>query len=265
MSTTNPVNRTTEWDDLQIKYGNYAPLEREVKAEEISLKAQEAIANVDPLAGKNLDQLDELEDDIDEDVLETYRRRRLEELKAAKAKEKFGDVYNVSMDNYVDEVTLASKQATVILHLYDDSLEECVLMNRALEQLSKTHRDVKFCRGLASRIIKNYHQKPGSLPTLLIYKDSKCVNQVMGISMFCDKVVDLQPQLVEFVLGRQLKLFHTETEDPRNAKATRLRKYLTKDSDESDQEVGADALHTGAYDKTYADLDLDRIMNVVRK
>ena len=66
----------------------------------------------------NLDELDELEDDEDEKVILEYRNRRIAEIKAAAAKAKYGDVREISAQDYVSEVNQAGEGVWVILHLY---------------------------------------------------------------------------------------------------------------------------------------------------
>lgn len=86
---------------LQIKYGNYLPVEREPKQEELSLQRQELLGRLDPLENKSLRQLENLEDAVSEDTLEVYRRKRLQELKERQAKAKFGSVHVVGMTEYI--------------------------------------------------------------------------------------------------------------------------------------------------------------------
>lgn len=86
MSTTNPRIVETEWDELQRKFGNLPPKVEEVTEEECTKQLVDKLEQVDPLEGRNLQELDELEDDVDEAVLERYRKKRIEELKA---KQKF--------------------------------------------------------------------------------------------------------------------------------------------------------------------------------
>lgn len=54
-----------------------------------------------------LDELDEKEDDIDEDderMFEEYRRQRLAEMATTQKTAFFGDVREISRDEYVDQV-----------------------------------------------------------------------------------------------------------------------------------------------------------------
>lgn len=65
----NGVN--TEWFDLQVKYGNYLPKEKQQTLTEIQLKAQEKYEEENRLENqlekKNIEQINEMEDDLDFD------------------------------------------------------------------------------------------------------------------------------------------------------------------------------------------------------
>lgn len=66
----------------------------------------------------NLDELDELEDEEDERVLQEYRLKRITEMKAAAEKAKYGDVQEISAEDYVEQVNKAGDSVYVVLHLY---------------------------------------------------------------------------------------------------------------------------------------------------
>ena len=53
----------------------------------------------------DLDELDELEDDEEERILEQYRRQRMAQIKDLQAKSKYGDVREISAEDYVAEVS----------------------------------------------------------------------------------------------------------------------------------------------------------------
>jgi hypothetical protein len=66
----------------------------------------------------NLDELDELEDDEDEKVLAEYRAKRIAEMKALAERSKYGDVREISAEDYVPQVNKAGDGVWVVLHLY---------------------------------------------------------------------------------------------------------------------------------------------------
>ena len=66
----------------------------------------------------NLDELDELEDDLDEKVFEQYRQKRLAELRANVKASRYGEVLEITAQEYVQEVNKAGEGVWVVLHLY---------------------------------------------------------------------------------------------------------------------------------------------------
>lgn len=70
------------------------------------------------LSELDLDGLDELEDSEDEAVILEYRQKRIAEMKRMSEKPRFGDVVEVSGQDYVQEVNRAGEGIWVIIHLY---------------------------------------------------------------------------------------------------------------------------------------------------
>jgi len=66
----------------------------------------------------SLDELDELEDDEDERVLEDYRRRRIAELKEQARKDVFGEVIEISGQDFVSQINKAGSGIWVVLLLH---------------------------------------------------------------------------------------------------------------------------------------------------
>lgn len=123
---------------------------KEVTEDDHTLERFEAAQQKDELEGKasdctrtlgcsrvvqNLQQLDELEDEVDEDILETYRARRLAELQvrclallffaasftrvqAQAARNVYGEVRQISEPDFMAEVSKAPADVWVVLHLF---------------------------------------------------------------------------------------------------------------------------------------------------
>ncbi|KAK9399134.1 phosducin-like 2 [Crotalus adamanteus] len=140
-------NEDTEWNDVLRDFGILPPKE-EVKdeIEEMVLRLQKE-AEVKPYEKMNLKQLKEAEDDFDEEELkavEMYRKQRLAELKALQKRQKFGELNEISGDQYVQEVTNAPKDVWVVIHLYNTSIPMCALVNRHLSLLAIKFPETKF-------------------------------------------------------------------------------------------------------------------------
>ncbi|KJP87158.1 hypothetical protein AK88_03205 [Plasmodium fragile] len=222
MSTTNPTRETTEWDDLQRKYGNLPPLEKEVKEEEIYLSTLDKLERINPLEKKNLQELTLLEEScVDEEylkIVERYKANRMKEINKSRALDVFGEVYEISKDNFLAEVNEASRRnplaehggrslestrgdeedleqdeqeaapaeradaangTHVVIHLYSDNVVACRVINNILSQMAKKYKYVKFTKGVYTRIIQNYPES--KLPTLLIYYNGTCIHQICNL------------------------------------------------------------------------------------
>ena len=56
------------------------------------------------LEDMDLDELDELEDEEEERILDQYRRQRMAQMKELQAKSRFGDVREISAEDYIAQV-----------------------------------------------------------------------------------------------------------------------------------------------------------------
>ncbi|OLQ11488.1 CDP-diacylglycerol--glycerol-3-phosphate 3-phosphatidyltransferase [Symbiodinium microadriaticum] len=69
---------TTEWDDLQRKFGNLPPLVKEVPQRELHKALVEAAEAYEPLEHRSFEELEALEEAaVDDDLLRKYRKQRL--------------------------------------------------------------------------------------------------------------------------------------------------------------------------------------------
>jgi hypothetical protein len=66
----------------------------------------------------SLDELDELEDEEDEKVILEYRKKRIAQMKAEAANARFGEVREISAEDYVEHVNNAGEGVWVVLHLF---------------------------------------------------------------------------------------------------------------------------------------------------
>eukprot|EP01069_Polyplicarium_translucidae_P000755 Polyplicarium_translucidae@DN1380_c0_g1_i1.p2 len=182
MSTTNPKITTTEWDDLQIKHGNYAPRPKEVTEEELTGIAIDYAETVDPLAKKTIDELDALEDEAPDDVLQRHREKRLAELRERAARARHGELMHLHKDEYLAEVTEASRNSWVVVALYSEQCETSQRLLHCLDGMARRHADVKFMKGIASKIVDRFPDR--NAPTLLLYHGGACAKQLVAAEIW---------------------------------------------------------------------------------
>ncbi|CXI80369.1 phosducin-like protein, putative [Plasmodium berghei] len=205
MSTTNPTIETTEWDDLQRKFGNIPPLEKEIKEEEIYLKNIDRIENEDIFENKNLEELKILEEENQDDeylkIINKYKMDRINEINKNRLLNIYGEVYEISKETFITEINEASKKnplnntnkneeineinekkktgTFVVLHLYSDNVISCKILNQILKELANKHKYIKFTKGVYNKIIENYPEN--KLPTILIYYNGSCIHQICNL------------------------------------------------------------------------------------
>ncbi|KAF7248350.1 Phosducin-like protein 2 [Varanus komodoensis] len=176
-------NEDTEWNDILRDFGILPPKE-EVKdeIEEMVLRLQKE-AEVKPYEKMTMKQLKEAEDVFDEEdmkAVEMYRKQRLEELKSLQKRQRYGELREISGEQYVKEVTNAQKDVSVVIHLYRSSIPMCLLINRHLSLLATKFPETKFVKAIADSCIENYHDN--CLPTLFVYENGEIKGKFIGIT-----------------------------------------------------------------------------------
>lgn len=196
VQTTALTTQLTEFDDVLIRKKivtrEQCLIAKGLSAEQVAAvliaeeeeKEKEKVASFErddrhPGEGASLEELDELEEELDDDAaLARYREQRIEEMKKAAALDRFGAVSNVERSDWMREINEASKETWVVVHIYQDYLEVCGLIDVALTSLSARRKRVKFCRIKATSASENWPDD--RLPALLLYKDGKLDQQIVG-------------------------------------------------------------------------------------
>ncbi|OBS66026.1 hypothetical protein A6R68_05433, partial [Neotoma lepida] len=115
---------------------------------------------------------EEPKDEIEEMVLRLQKEameKRLQEWKALKKKQKFGELREISGNQYVNEVTNAEK----------DFVPMCLLVNQHLSLLARKFPETKFLKAIVNSCIEHYHDN--CLPTIFVYKNGQIEGKFIGI------------------------------------------------------------------------------------
>ena len=230
---------TTEWEDIHVKLGNYLPREKVPTTAELSKEKMEDAEKYDPLNKKELEDLKELEDDLDDDYLKEYRKKRMEEMKAASMKPYFGKVIEISKEDYIKEVTNATKDVFVVLSLYQDYIQESLLINKHLEILAAKYTDVKFVKIIATKCIEKFSDD--NCPAMIIYRNTKVQKQLIPLKHFV-KLRDITVKELEKMLAGigVVKVDEDEEDEvPKQYKmlaAMKIRKQENHNEDLSDED-----------------------------
>jgi hypothetical protein len=146
-----------------------------------ALEQARVLAHENRLEGKDIDELEALEDEEDEDFLESYRQKRMAELATTTAASVYNQVYHIQKPDYSRDVTDASKSAFVLVLLTSSSgtNTESRILIEIWRELAQRFGDVKFCQMRADLCIEGYPDR--NTPTVLIYKDGDIRRQIVTL------------------------------------------------------------------------------------
>ena len=124
-----------------------------------------------------------MEDDFDEDdeFTRQFYAQRMAQLKSQAEKIKYGQVIEISRDEYIREVTNAPPEDFVVLHLYQNSNEFCNLINQHLPQIAIKYGQVKFIKIIATKCIEKFPD--ANCPCFIIYRGGKPVSHVTNVDV----------------------------------------------------------------------------------
>ncbi|KAL7701558.1 phosducin [Lotmaria passim] len=222
---------TTEWEDVQYKYGNrvgkYQTHELEILAQKIADKNQNTcLTAYDPQAERVADKLErggydcerEAETDVaavgeeddDDDALIAIRKRRILELQRKTAMERFGVLRHVPGADYVAEVTEASATCWVVAALIKPGHSDCEALLTVLRTVAQRHKAVKFVSLISTEAIPSFPDR--HLPCVLLYHKKELKKQVTNLDEWMQKK-QLNVRTVESLLSRYGVLPRNEDDD----------------------------------------------------
>jgi len=243
---------TTEWQDILVKKGIIeTPEDRSrqhvMMRDRISREAPGGAVHVEEEDERDDDDdlLDALEDEMgDDDMVKRFRDARIAEMKAAQARNKFGEVKPIDKPEWVTEVTEASNDVTVVVYLWQHSNTECKLMDQILPKLAARHQHIKFVSIRATAAVENWPESRS--PTLFVYQDGELQYTATTLSEFGKLRATVDS--VEWRLA-QLKVVETKLES--NPLLTASECNLRRDyvdrrgkcalSDDEDSDAGYDS------------------------
>ncbi|KAM9994210.1 hypothetical protein ACTFIZ_005510 [Dictyostelium cf. discoideum] len=127
--------------------------------------------------------------DSDDDDLERIRKARMEQWKSKQQitsdvkkpeKKVFGYFKQIDSSQYIHEIDNEPPNVFVIIHLFQNYIPECVLLNQQLGQLAVKYRYIKFLKILSKEAKVNYHDE--ALPSLLVYIGGKLLVSFVPIT-----------------------------------------------------------------------------------
>jgi len=234
-------NEDTEWNDILRKHG-IIPEKPPSPTPIIEEALQEArrLAHENRLEGKDLDELAELEDEEDEDFLESYRQKRMAELSTLNAKSVYNQVYPLQKVDWSREVTDESAKAFVLVLLtssHGANTESRILID-IWRELACKFGDVKFCQIRGDLCIDGYPDR--NTPTIIIYKDGDIKKQIVTLRELQGpqtKIQDVEQLLVTVgavKIGDHRLRSSDDDQDPLQSSSTIRQSVKHKDEDDDD-------------------------------
>lgn len=138
--------------DYNAKLLAKAPITTTYLQDQQQQQQMELVLEPPSVKAKSQLQYQDDEDSDDEEVLKAYREKRLVELKKMRNHSTrqehrvFGTLQEIEVDDYVASIDTEWRTVPVIVHLYDDSLENCRRLDEILQGLARKYSLAKFIR-----------------------------------------------------------------------------------------------------------------------
>ncbi|PNW82735.1 hypothetical protein CHLRE_06g291900v5 [Chlamydomonas reinhardtii] len=220
-----PEGETTQWDDIQRKMGNLPPKAPVWKPDKYAPEVEEA-RDAAWVEGRDAGELREAEDAFDDDrFLEEYRQKRIHELQVAAARPRFGTCELIRGNEFVEKVTNAGPDVWVVLHLFKDGHAGCGLLQTCLDELAGKYPSTKFLRIVSTDAIPNYPD--ANLPTLLVYNDTKCLQNAVGMNHY-GGAKRITPEQVAMVLNSWGPMCLSADQDEERAQQAQIRALVAR-------------------------------------
>jgi hypothetical protein len=150
----------------------------------------------------------------------------------------FGEVGEISGQDYIKEVNKAGEGIWVVLHLYKQGIPLCTLINQHLCMLARKFPQTKFIKSISTTCIPNYPDR--NLPTIFVYFEGEMKAQFIGPLVFGG--MNLKVEELEWRLSESGAVKTDLEENPRkqieDKLMTSIRQTLPtrRDSDDSEDE-----------------------------
>lgn len=183
-SNTGPKGVLNDWQmfkQLEIQKRKEQDEEKLALMKKLSLTCQSVLE-------EKRERNDELSEDMTElltdDFLEQYRKQRMKEmLSSTSCLPKFGKLYHLKNgEEFLEAVDNENKCVTVIVHVYENAVGGCKMMNTCLLQLSEEYLQVKFCKLISSTANMSNQFKSDGVPALLVYKAGQMVGNFVRVT-----------------------------------------------------------------------------------
>ena len=215
-----------ESDSIHKKFGTLTDKPKEKPQEE---PMNEVLSAVDQKAPRKGLSYDHLKEDLEDQIFDTYRRDCLNEMIESARKPKFGEVIEISKEDFTTEVSQAPKDTFVIVHLYQEHIVHCKLIDECLKTLARKYINHKFVKIQATMCIENF--RDSDCPAILVYRNSEIEHQLIACACLFGGA-NISANTIEWVLAK-LNVWETDLEENPINKKFKIIKEIRNDEDEN--------------------------------
>lgn len=135
------------------------------------------------LPKQDQNNVEEIDDLMDDEFFQEYIKKKFMEMnKKLSDLPKFGKVIELTGDTFLTEIDNENKNVKILIHIYDQKIPECRLMNECLEQISKDYLVVKFCKIRSAEINLSEKFRKIGCPALLIYQNGELIGNFVKMN-----------------------------------------------------------------------------------
>jgi len=149
-TNTGPKGVIKDWQrfkQLESQKDQEAVAEKRALAKKLSMTCKSADLD-EHLDNKKPVVVEEEEQDLMEDEFfqEYIKKKFMEMTKKLNDLPKFGEVIELTGETFLSEIDNENKNVKILIHIYDQKISECRLMNQCLDMICKDYLVVKFCK-----------------------------------------------------------------------------------------------------------------------
>lgn len=184
-SNTGPKGVLKDWQrfkQLEAESRNEQEKERLELMKKLSLSCMSS--NEEDEYKKQKEAQDELDELLNDDFLLHYQKQRMQEMLAQSGRlPRFGKLSSLSSSGeFLEAIDCENKSVVVIVHIFEDRIPACSVMNGCLISLSQEYPTVKFCKLVSSLAGMSRQFKIRGVPALLVYKGGQMIANFVRIT-----------------------------------------------------------------------------------
>jgi len=94
----------------------------------------------------------------------------------------FGKQIDLNRENFTNAIDDENKNVTVIVHVYEQSVNGCKAMNNCFQILAEQYPYVKFCRIQASEAQLSHNFVKNGCPAILVYRGGELLSSLISVT-----------------------------------------------------------------------------------